>query len=82
MPYEYPVNWNALILLYKGTRSHLLNKDSKNGHFSTKNGSKWPLTAKIPNFFSCVSSSKNLKFIDSQTLSSDQLCLVLYNCKG
>ena len=38
MSYEYPVNWDALILIYQGTTSHLLNKNSKTGYFSTKNG--------------------------------------------
>ena len=28
-----------------------INKNSKNSHFSTKNGQKWPLMANIPKFF-------------------------------
>ena len=82
----YPVHWDALILLYQGTKSQfielkfLVEEWPKNGPswqkfpfllyrsnmkmpceypvdwdelilFSTKNGPKWPLMAKIPNFF-------------------------------
>ena len=28
MPYEYPVNWDALILLYQGTTSQFIDKNS------------------------------------------------------
>ena len=44
MPYEYPVNWDTLILLYQGTMSWFI--ESK----TLKMAQKWPLMAKIPKF--------------------------------
>ena len=52
MPYEYPVNWDELILLYQGTRSLFIeSKTLKMAIFQPKMAKKWPLMAKIPNFF-------------------------------
>ena len=52
MPYEYPVNWDALILLYQGTkRGFIVSKTLKMAFFNQK----WPLIAKIwRSQFSCI----------------------------
>ena len=39
MPYEYPVNWNALILLYQGSTSRFIEKKTKKWPFFNQ---KWP----------------------------------------
>ena len=36
MPYEYPVNWDALILLYQGTTSQFINNTLKMAIFQPK----------------------------------------------
>ena len=52
MPYEYPVNWNGLILLYQGTTSRFIeSKTLKIAIFQPKMAQKWPLMANIPKFF-------------------------------
>ena len=52
MPYEYPVKWNALILLYQGTTSQFIeSKTVKIAIFQPKMAQKWPLMANIPKFF-------------------------------
>ena len=52
LPYRYPVNWDALILLYQGTTSQFIeSKTVKIAIFQPKMAQKWPLMAKIPNFF-------------------------------
>ena len=52
MPYEYPVKWNALILLYQGTTSQFIeSKTVKIAIFQPKMAQKWPVMAKIPIFF-------------------------------
>ena len=56
MPYEYPVNWDALILLYQGTTSWFNeSKTLKMAIFQPKMAQKWPLIAKIwRSQFSCI----------------------------
>ena len=52
MPYEYPVNWDTLILLYQGTTSRFIKpKTLKMAIFSTPNGPKMAFNGQIPNFF-------------------------------
>ena len=52
MPYEYPVNWNRLILSYQGTTSRFIeSKTLKIAIFQPKMAQKWPLMANIPKFF-------------------------------
>ena len=51
MPYEYPVNWDALIFYLKELGVELLNKNSKNGNFSTKNGPKMALNGQNSQIF-------------------------------
>ena len=52
MHYEYPVNWDMLILFYQGTTSRFIeSKTLKIAIFQPKMAQKWPLMAKIPNFF-------------------------------
>ena len=49
MPYEYPVNWDAVILLYEGTTSPFIeSKTLKITIFQTKMAQKWP---KFPIFY-------------------------------
>ena len=51
MPYEYPVNWDALILLYQGNMSRFIeSKTLKMAIFQPKIAQKWPVMAKIPIF--------------------------------
>ena len=48
MPYEYPVNWDALILLYQGTtRGFIVSKTLKMAIFQPKMAQQWSLIAKI-----------------------------------
>ena len=56
MPYEYPVNWDALILLYQGTkRGFIVSKTLKMTIFQPKMTLKWLLIAKIwRSQFSCI----------------------------
>ena len=43
MSYEYPVNWDELILLYQGTRSRFIeSKTLKMANFQPKMAQKWP----------------------------------------
>ena len=43
MLYEYPVKWNALILLYQGTTSQFIeSKTVKIAIFQPKMAQKWP----------------------------------------
>ena len=47
MPYEYPVNWDALILLYQGTTSQFIELKFLVEKWP-KNGPSWP---KFPFFY-------------------------------
>ena len=52
MPYEYPVNLDALIFLHQATTSRFIeSKTLKIAIFQSQMAQKWPLMAKIPNFF-------------------------------
>ena len=49
IPYEYPVNWDALILLYQATTSQFIeSKTLKIAIFQPEMSQKWPSMAKNP----------------------------------
>ena len=52
MPYEYQVSWDALIILYQGTKRRFSeSKTLKMAISQPKMTQKWLLMAKIPNFY-------------------------------
>ena len=63
MPYEYPVNWNGLILLYQGTTSRFIeSKTLKIAIFQPKMAQKRPLMANIPKFFILIQHDNAYKY--------------------